>query len=803
MTRALTGLVRVLRALWRPPGFLPIASLTLAIGLAAFASALAMAESLLSAPPFPNHANLVIYGEKDRDPGSLAASPHAYDVIGLPPGVLSHGAAHVPESVTVGLDERYGLVRGQRVDAGFLPTLGVHSMLPGDASIGFESGVMLSHAFWQEWLDGDPHAVGRRVTINGATMIVRGVLPADYRLMSDIDILLPLASTAGSRDTAANLTAVAHLAPGALAGGLSRWLRVRTTSQAMPVYGTRPLDAVLTSRARPIVLLCLFCALLVLAIAGVNLSNLMLTRALRRTHEACLMAAFGGHGWRSRIPAIVDVLAISIVAVAAGLPSADILVSITRPFVPPTWLISTRPIELGWRVCVATGVAALVMTSAAAMLGAAHANPDRLLRTQFASGGTLPFGIARRARRLMVCVQMALATMLLVLGVATAARLWRVMQIPLGFEATGASFVETNPDMPQFPTREDVSEAADALRDAALRLPGIEAAGVTTLLPVGSGLFVPFQMPRGGNISLQYAMVSPGAMDAMGLALTAGRGIGAEDRAGSPAVAVVNQAYLDHVDSRGLGAVASTTFPFLPNRSMRIVGIVADTPSAGSERAVVPTVFVPFVQVDSRFYDFVRRFISMYVVIRGPGERMVGTRDWQDMVHRAAPGMAAGKPETFQRLAHRASEEARRNGVLAATFSAMALSLACIGLYAVQSLEVASRSRDIALREALGATPLDHLGHALSRGMGMATPGIALGLVAALVLERAIEPLAFETGPIDAGVTAAAALSMILATLAAVAVPAVRAAAIRPVHVLRGEMAASSRRTSHSEAIRS
>lgn len=801
MTWPSTGLVRACRALWRPPTFLPLASLTLAIGLAAFASGLGMVESLLSAPPFPHHADTVIYGEKDRDPQSLAASPRAYDAIGMPPGVLSHGAAHVSESVNVRLDDREALARGQRVDAGFLPTLGVRSVLPEDSSVRFENGVMLSHAFWLEWLGGDPRAVGRHMTVNGATMIVRGVLPPDYRLFTDIDLLLPLASTGGSRDTAANLTALAYLAPGVSADSVSRWLRARSAASGMAEYGRLPLDGVLTSKARPIVLLCFVCSLLVLAIAGVNLSNLMLTRALRRTHEACLMAAFGGFGWRSRLPAIVDVVAISIVAVVVGLFLADAMVTVIRPFVPRTWLISARPIELSWRVCAAAGVVGLAMTSAAATLGAAHANTDRLLRTQFASGGTLPLGTARRARRLMVGVQMALATMLLVLGVATTSRLWRVMQIPLGFDPADTGFVEINPDAQQFPTGEDVSSMVDAVRLAATQRPGVEVAGVTTLLPVGPGFFLPFQSPHGGKVSLQYAMVSPGATEAMGLTLTAGRGIGADDRATSPAVAVVNQAYLDHVDSRGIGAPVTPAFRLLPNRSMRIVGIVANTRSSGAEQAAVPTVFLPYAQADSHAYAFIRRFIATYIVIRGPGEPMMAARDWRAMVHQVAPGLAVGQPKTFQNLSRRASDEARRNAILAAIFATMAVSLACIGLYAVQSLEVTSRSRDIALRDALGATPLDHVGHALSRGMGMATPGISLGLIAAIALERAIEPLALETGPIDAGVATMAALSMIIATLAAVAVPAVRAAGITPVHVLRGEMAMSSRRR-HSEAIR-
>ena len=117
------GWTRAWRGLWRPRGFLPLASLALAIGLAAFTSALTMVESLLRTPPFPHHASVVLYGEEDRDPNSRAASPMFYSMIGLPPGVISRGAAQVPESVNVHSGDWDKLVRGQRVDAGFLPTL--------------------------------------------------------------------------------------------------------------------------------------------------------------------------------------------------------------------------------------------------------------------------------------------------------------------------------------------------------------------------------------------------------------------------------------------------------------------------------------------------------------------------------------------------------------------------------------------------------------------------------------------------------------------------------------------------------
>lgn len=811
MKLPLNGLARTWRGLWRPRGFLLLASVTLAIGLAAFTSTVAMVDSLLMAPSFPNHASIVVYGEQDRDPHNRATSPMSYDAIGLPRGAVSRGAAQVAESVNVRSGGWERLARAQRVDAGFLPTLGVRSLFPEDPSIAFEGGVMLSYAFWRDRLAGDPNVVGRPIAVNGEAMRVNGVLPQDYRFLADIDLLLPLPSTRASHDTAANLVAIARLAPGVSGDSVERWIHARLAATAMPlrpgcgcipVFGTLPLDVILTSKARPTALLFLGCALLVLAIAGVNLSNLMLTRALWRTHETCLTIAFGGRGWRSKRPLIADVVAISIGALFIGLPVADALFRAVSPFVPDSWLVSALPDHIGWRACLAAACASIAVTTAAATLGAVHVNPDRLLRTQFASGGPLSAGLTRPARRLMVLVQTALATLLLVLGVATASRLWRLTHVPLGFQQTGASFVEINPDVRQFPTLDDVRRTADTIRTAAMHLPRVSAAGVATMLPIGPGFFMPFRRPLGGTSYLQYVMVSPGAMEATGMTLVAGRNLDAGDRAATPAVAMVNQAYLAHIDSRGMGASVTPESHLIANRPLRIVGVVGDTRSAGAERAAEPTVFVPFSQVDANAYAFIRRLVPTFVVIRASGDAVLEPQTLQTLVQQVAPGVAAGPPQSFRQLARQATTEARRNAALAAMFSGMALSLACIGLYAVQALEVTNRCRDIALRDALGATPLDLLGHTLSRGLGMATPGVALGLTAAIVLERAVGSPAFEIGTIDIGVTAEVALMMLFVSLGAVALPSLRAAAVRPTYILRGELTTSPRWPRRNEGIR-
>jgi predicted permease len=787
---------------WRPRGFLPLASLTLAIGLAAFAASLTMVQALLRSPPFPNHESVVVYGGAGREAVDLAASPTLYDVLGLPPGVVSRGAAQLAEAVNVRVGGRNQLARAQGVDPGFLTTLGVNSVLPEDRSIRFDHSVMLSYGLWQDLLGGDVHVVGRPIVVNGEPMSIRGVLPSDYRLFSNIDLLVPLPPTASSLDSAANLFAVARLAPGTSGESMTRWMqaklsansaRLRAGGYFVPPYATVPLDRVLTYQARPMVLLFFGCSLLVLAASGLNLSNLLLSRALTRTHETCLTAAFGGPGWGPMLPLIADVAAIGLGAWIAGLLLARGLVLAVRDFVPDPWLISAARIDLDWRVCAVTGLASFVVAVASAMLGAVHASPNRLLRTLFASGGTSPSGLGRRVRRWLALVQTALATLLLVLGVAAVQRLWLLSQIPLGFQPKGASFVEINPDSRQYPSHESVLRVVNAMHRSAVQLPGVDVIGISTLPPIGRRFVMPFHMRDGSTSYLRYAMTSPGAIEAMGLSVLAGRSIDARDVGGAPGVAVVNRAYLEKIDSRGVGGWVRPASRLATNRPLQIVGVVADTLSAGAGQPPEPMILVPLAQVDATAYAFIRRLTPMFVFVRGNDTLLTDRDTLHTLIGQAAPGLAAGQLQSLLHLGLEATAEARRNAVLAAVFAVMALSLACIGLFGVQSLEVASRRRDTALRDALGAAPMDMLGHTMSRGLGMATPGIALGVVAAAVVEQLFGKAAQRFGSVDVGVVAAVALLMTTAALGAIALPSLRVLYARPASILRGESTTSPR----------
>ncbi|MET0935881.1 MAG: ABC transporter permease [Luteibacter sp.] len=785
------------RSLRRSPVPMMLRVFTLAIGVATFAAAFVLVDVLLlTPPPFAHHGEVVAYGENERGVSMPAASPMLQAAVGTPAGVHAVGMAQVVEPVNVRVGDRRGLVKAQRVDAGFLPTLGVVPTIGRAPLANDVAGIVVSAAFWHDWLDGDPSAVGRTIEVDGVPLAVRGVLPAAYRFQAAVDILLPLSPGPAATDHAANLVAIAWLDTSVPAARFSDTVRATVIRHAATLrvdpahvdwYGATPLDTVLVRSARPTVLMFFTCGVLVLVIAVVNLSNLMLTHAVEREHESMLASAFGAFGWRARLPVVADVVLTASLACALGMPIAAFAVARLRAFIPESWLLSSTAIVCGWRAAGVAAVTALAAACMATAMGAIRDRPDRLLRMHLAVDDLRRAALARRARAGLVMVQVSLATVLVLLSVATAGRWWQVLRMPTGFNPAHAAYVEIVPDTTQFPDLRDVHRATDGIRSAIASQPGIEAAGVTTQLPVGAGFVMPFRRPDGVTVNLQYAMLSPGAVEALGLQLQAGRSFADGDTATSPAVAMVNQAYVDAIDPGGVGHDVLPASTLAPNHPRRIVGIVANTARNGAEHAAEPTVFLPFAQVDSRLYAYIRRYLHTYIVARGPGMGVAGTWPLHETVNGAGQGITSGPTRSLLVLARNATRVPRLAAGLIGPFALLAVALACIGLYSVQAIEVATRRRDIALRGALGASPVDLFGHVFARGMRMAMPGISCGLLAAVALQFWLESW---TGTIrlDIGVAMTASMLMTAALLCAVVVPSLRAARTHPVFVLRGDM---------------
>lgn len=777
----------LLGALLAQPAFLGVASLTLSLGMAAGLAAVVFAHALVyGVPPLPGHARVAIYGQSVGD-DVPAVSMAAYEAAGMPQGALQRGAARVPEQVNAVFGGHASLAMAQQVDAGFLPTLGL--AMPGGSAAGAAGRhvVFVSRDYWRRAMGGQPLAAARPLLVDGVAYPVGGVLPDRYKFFVDVDLLLPMRSLGDADRRAANLVAVARLAPGWTAQRFERGLSARFPRPARvgatPGYRAMPLDHALTRAARPTMLLFLCAAVVVLAVSGTSVAYLLLSRSLARSRDMAIHEALGATRWQGRAPLLVDAVAVWSLAVLLTLPAGDLLVRALRGFVPPPWSLSTLPIVPAATDRMLAVLAGTVVLALAACAGAARQPMDDVLRERVAIDGPSSGGSgARQARWWFVASLAALATALVVPGMSLALRLWGLERIPPGFDASDAIAIALRPDDRRYPTVASVSRLVDDLRAAVLELPGTVFVGMSNHLPVGEGFVMPFRRADGGQAMLQYALLTPEAAQALGLRRHAGRWFTPHDDTTAERVAMVNEAYLRAVDGRGIGGVVRPVSGTAPDSALRIVGVVADTSQAGAAHGPEPTVFVPLAQAGDASFALTRHLMPMYIVLRGASIDASTDSAFDRLLARVAPGLAAGKAVPLAAVARQATAAERRDAWLINVLAAFAVVLAATGMYSVQSVEIVVRRRDLALCGALGARPSRIFGRALALGTSAVPCGIAAGLAAVLLIERR-----WPAGPIGGDAVALGVFLMASTSLAAIALPSLGVWRTDPIQVLRGD----------------
>lgn len=774
-------------AMLRRPWFFLLAASTLAVGIATLSAALTLVDALLwRSLPFADSDRVVLYGARYRDDPTPVASPRYAAAMGDLPQMAARGATRLPRAMNVVCTEQRWLVQGQGVDAGFLGTLGVTPYR--GRNLTDEQGAMVSYAFWRDRLGGRDDVLGHLLTVEGHRLPIVGVLPEGYRFLTDVDVVVPLGIAGADDDTAENLIPAARLAPGVDVQDMSDMAASRAHAWAGQPgidtgsgadFGATALDHALTWQARPALLGMLGAALAVLAIAGINLSNLMLGRGLARSRDTAIRVALGAHALTPWSTAAAEAVAIGVAAALVGVPLGDFVVDVFRDVVPDAWRSTSFPIEASARVRWLTSGADAVIVVLAAASASVHDRIDDLLRERVAvAGNHRPGRMARAARGGMVLVQAAMASALLVFGVAALARSIGLEKIAPGFDPQDASFAPLQPDMASYPERSDVSQLFDALRRGSARASADTPMGFTNLLPLGDGLVMPFLDAAGHRHFVRYAVMTQGAAEAMGLKRLAGRALDAGDHAGAPPVAWVNPAF-EQLMGGGLGDEARPDSHLAAMPPMRIVGVMADTRVPGPDERAVATVFVPLAQVDATVFAFIRRIMPMYAVWRHP----VGSADsgFERRLRTVAPNLAAGDTRPLRDLARAVNAAARRNAVLLCTLSLAALFLAAVGQYSSQSVDMAGRRREVALRAALGAPGASLAQDVVARYLCLACIG-ALAGVAGVVLAQPYTRVA----EIDTSVVSLALFAFFAASLAAAVPPAWRAVTMEPLAALRG-----------------
>lgn len=790
-----------LRALSRSPGFAAAVVATLGLGTGTTTVALGLVDTyLLRSLPFPDGDRLVaVWPEENwsRQMFEMAREgfPSLQGVAGAGGLMLVLQEGGEPEEVfaseaTTNLHDVLG-VRPE-LGRGFLPT---------DARPGAEPVVILSHAVWVERFGADPAILGRSVALGGEGRLRRtvvGVMPQGYLpLQGDgVDVWVPVVidPTSDAYEDSYFMQAVGRLAPGARPEDARRDMAAWADrmAEANPAWFTGdrvhrasipPLARERTADRRTPVLVALGASLLILLVACANVANLVLARTTGRARELSVRAALGAGRLRTARTVLVEVSILALAGAALGLGVAGALVGVLERWFPealPDWGLAVDP---RWAVA-AMGLALLatVVAGLVPALQAARRDPARAM-----SGGRGASGHRRltRLQEVLSATQLALAAA----GIAAMGLLGRSLLelggVDPGFAtAQRIAFRVTAPPA-AYPEDADVTRFFGNARTALEEVPGVEAAGFVSRIPLAGGDSRITVTPEGWEFSegdphpvAWHRLVTPGYLDAVGARVIAGRIPTVEDdHDGLPELVVVNRAAAQAYWP-GESAVGKHFYGPGHRVWVTVSGVVDDIMENGQTRPVLPGLYVPL-------RDWPWR--TMYAVVRARQDPTALMPELKKAVWSVSAGVPISRVQTLARVAERGLRPTRTLAILAAVAGAVTLVLGALGIYAVVSHAVSRRVRELGVRAALGADRARLLRGELASTTRIVAGGLLVGLFLAWLAGRALGSALYGVHALDAP-TLAAALALLggVAYVAAL-LPARRAATVDPVRVLRQE----------------
>jgi putative ABC transport system permease protein len=806
-----------LRSLRKTPGFAAIAIVTLALGVGANTAIFSVINSVLLRPlPYRNAEQLVFIWSTNGSPARGPLSPARFLDFRDGLGSLSNAAGICQFGVILTGGGPPEQIDASSVSSTFFDVLGARPMF-GDtfhAGTAAERTVVLSYGLWVRRFGSDPGIIGRDITINGAARQVVAVMRQDFGWPgvtggstggSSPELWIPGAARDIPRTPADNpaenlsadrtlgiLRMVARLRDGVTLEQARREADVLAARLAeeypdsdggrgaaiVPLreqfFGpvTRPLGVLLAAVA------------FVLAIACANVASLLLGRGTSRRREIAVRLALGASRARIVRQLLTEAVVLSIAGSVAGLWlaswAAKALVGLSPGGVLRLSDTHTDPVVLAFTLVAAIGTGLVFGALPAWQVSRSSPNDD--LRDGGARGaeGTQ----SRRVRSVLVAAEIAVALVLLV-GAGLLLRSFSALSaVDTGLDLRNLlTFTLTAPG-----GRTATPEQRRAFYEQALEaiefLPGVTRAGAVVTLPIGGDDFstgytidgapvpVPGQEPSAG-----WQIVSRQYFDAIGMRIVGGRGFRAGDTADAPPVVVVNQSLArqawpgaDPVGRR-LRLSRDPQDPLLT-----VVGVVSDVRHRGPAAPPRPEIYQPLTQ---------RSFGSMAFVVRTAMDPHHAVPLIRNEIARLAPSLPMAHVATMEEHVGRALSRPRFMSVLTAVFGALAVALALVGIYGVMAASVSQRTREIAIRIALGARTIEIVSMIALEAGSLALTGVVAGMLAAWAASRGLTGLLFGVTPADPATYLASASALLVVALAAAAFPALRAARVDGAQVLR------------------
>ena len=797
-----------IRSYRRQPRFTIVALLTLALGIGGTTAMFSVMNAiLLRPPPFRAPEQLVLVRETHAS--DVRANPTAsypdYQDLRSRRDLFANVEGYDGTNVTISDGGVAEMVRGVRITWGFFDMLGVRpargrSFTVEDDVPGGTTAVILTDGFWRRRFGAAPDVVGRTMTINGVPHVVRGILPPGFYFPSgDAELWLPVDRSADTRTQRFNrwLNVVARLRDGvtidiarARTADVMRALAAQypETNAGRGATVTLLHEDAIAEIGRPVAVL--FGAVaLVLLIACANVASLTVARSLERAREIAIRGAIGASRGRIVRQMLVEHVVLAVAGGVLGAWLASALIPVLLVKIPDAMFDrapALRVVSVDFTaLAFAAGTAVLtaIVFGLAPALVASGKSANETLR----SGGRVGSGRAHhRLRDSIVTAEIGMTFVILVSALLMGRSVVALLGLDAGFSAEHVATVRVALSGPDYQDGRRQQRFFEDALERVRALPGVQVTGAISQPPLGGSGANWFRVdgePIPAPSARPEAMLRAVAGDyfrTLRVPILHGRPLTARDDTVSAYAMVINESLARRLFGSGAGALGRRLRIYgWQDSAWTIVGVAGDVRTDRLDKPAPPTIYYSHLQGPAN---------RMTVLARIAGDRQA-LAALRRTINGIDPRAAVYGVGTMADLVQRSPAVSSRRSVMVVftTFALTALGLALVGIYGVLTHGVAQRSREIAIRGALGATAADVIGLVVRDAAGLALAGIALGGVAALAITRSLSALLYGVTSADALTYGLVALVLAFVCVTVSWLPARRAAHVDPALALRAD----------------
>jgi predicted permease len=799
-----------IRALRRTPGFSVVAITVMAIGIGASVSLFTVVRSVLLRPlPFPHPDRLIALYSHDRRSDNLTASGDFYDWQKASHGYeqmaiwrwtgynMSSSGAELPEFVNAGT-----------CSWNLFATLGVgpgigRLFTPADDHPGADRTVILSWSFYNRRFNGNPAVLGKTIRLNSLTYTVTGVLPDWFQYPDPkIQMWVPWQVGVPPGDILTHYNHIGHIVA-RLRQGVSAsaalqevsavehrlYLEYRATGPMEEDASGEPLLEDVVGDAKTPLYVLLAAVICLLLIACLNLSNLLVARSAMRRRETAIRSALGGTRLSLMRQQVIESL---LICVSGGTLGVLLAVAATRWLVRH-WAELPRGYDIhpdGLAIGFALGITLLAGVLAGLLPAISSTGGGALLAALQEGSRGIGGSIGRASlRKALLTAEIALTVILLVTAGLLFKSFLRLRSADIGCTTKNVLTMTYFLRGDRYSKPEQIVNFDTRLLDKVRHLPGVEAAGLTNVVP-GDGyygdheIWIPEHPPQASGVHrfAAYRTADPGYFSTMEIPLLQGRFFSEDERLERDKFVIVNEELVkqDFPGEDPVGRHLRVEWRTPQGESYEIVGVVANT-IYELGKPIRPMMWFPIlsgIPGNSGDSVLVVRSEKDVTSLAMPIQRMISSLDAELPVKNVL---------TMEQMVGRSTANSDFSATLVLSFAGFSLLLAAIGLYGVLAYLVTQRTGEIGIRMALGAEREQVMRLVLFDGLRPALVGLGIGIVGSLAATHLISAVLYGTSPLDASVFLSVIATLLASATAACLVPAWRAARIDPICALRAE----------------